>query len=102
MLQPGGIDGSSGNRDSRNSRSLSLGQAEPNKAAALLPWRNSSGATKQPFQSPLRLSLAPVSSALNLSVASDSKSSAYPRRTSDWFKLVVSPSTVQIPLCHLG
>src|SRR6266568_1992826 len=100
MLQPDGITRSSGNKAARICWSRSAWHDPPSNAPSFLPTRNSCGATKQPFHSPWRSSRARASSGLKRPVAEDSRFRAKPWRTSNWLRLVVSPSTLQTPRCR--
>src|SRR4029079_11535634 len=82
IAQPSGMAGSSGNSILRIGQLFAGGQAAPNKLVVLIEnRRNASGATKQPFQRPLRLALALSLSALNRPFADRSRFSAQPSCT---------------------
>src|SRR4051812_15503474 len=82
MAQPGGATGYSGNSCWRTAQLFDLGQAAPNNVAVLIvKRRKDSGATKQPFQSPLRLLLAASRSTLKRAFAERSVLSAQPSCT---------------------
>src|SRR4051812_37142389 len=82
IAQPDGATGYSGNSCWRTAQLFALGQAAPSKLAVLIvKRRNDSGATKQPFQSPLRLVLAVSLSALKRAFAERSVFSAQPSCT---------------------